>query len=102
MQPLDAIDADQWRDDLRLSEIGERLIKKSSSFFPDRSCAVNHRGCFPRPAQVSEGLWGFWYFGGSFWYERRERPDVVSLCSRSLSLASSACSLVLNSRTNCS
>jgi hypothetical protein len=30
-------------------------IRKSSSFFPDLSCAVSQRGCFPRPAQVSDG-----------------------------------------------
>jgi hypothetical protein len=39
------------------------MIRKSSSFFPDLSCAVSQRGCFPRPAQVSDGRVGFLYFG---------------------------------------
>ncbi len=38
-------------------------IRKSSRFFPDLSCAVSQRGCFPRPAQVSDGRVGFLYFG---------------------------------------
>jgi hypothetical protein len=38
-------------------------IGKSSSFFSDLSCAVSQRGCFPRPAQVSDGRVGFLYFG---------------------------------------
>src|SRR5205807_940776 len=41
-------------------------IRKSSSFFPDLSCAVSHRGCFPRPAQVSPGWAGFLYFGNTW------------------------------------
>jgi hypothetical protein len=32
-------------------------------FLPDRSCAVSQRGCFPRPAQVSDGSAGFLYLG---------------------------------------
>ena len=40
-------------------------IRNSSSFFPDLSCAVSQRGCFPRPAQVSDGCAGFLYFGNT-------------------------------------
>jgi hypothetical protein len=43
--------------------LDDGLIRKSSSFFPDRSFAVNQRGRLPRPAQVSEGLSGFRYLG---------------------------------------
>jgi len=43
-------------------------IRKSSSAFPDFNCAVNQRGCFPRPAQVSDGRAGFWYLGNTRWY----------------------------------
>ena len=41
----------------------DNSIRKSSSFFPDLSCAVSQRGCLPRPAQVSDGRSGFLYFG---------------------------------------
>jgi hypothetical protein len=37
----------------------ERSIKKSSIFLPALSCATIHRGCLPRPAQVSDGSEGF-------------------------------------------
>jgi len=45
-------------------------IRKSSSFFPDLSSAVSQRGCFPRPAQVSDGRAGFLYFGKTCGYWR--------------------------------
>jgi hypothetical protein len=37
----------------------ERLINRSSSFLPARSCAFSQRGCLPRPDQVSDGFFGF-------------------------------------------
>ena len=40
----------------------ERAFRKSSSRFPELSCAVSQRGCFPRPDQVSKGSSGFLYF----------------------------------------
>ena len=43
--------------------VDDRSIKKSSSFLPGRSCALNQRGFFPRPDQVSEGRLGLRYFG---------------------------------------
>jgi len=36
-----------------------RWIKKSSTLFPALICDANHRGCFPRPAQVCVGSAGF-------------------------------------------
>jgi len=44
----------------------DRRIRKSSSFFPDRSCAASQRGCFPRPAHVSCGCSGLRYFGNTW------------------------------------
>jgi hypothetical protein len=35
-----------------------REISNSSTLFPDLSCALPQRGCFPRPDQVSSGLSG--------------------------------------------
>jgi hypothetical protein len=40
-----------------------KSIRKSSICFPDSSCAINQRGLFPRPAQVSGGSAGFLSFG---------------------------------------
>jgi hypothetical protein len=51
--------------------LGAGWIRKSSSFFPDLSSAVSQRGCFPRPAQVSDGRAGFLYFGKTCGYGRR-------------------------------
>jgi hypothetical protein len=31
------------------------LILKSSIRLPERNCSTSHRGCLPRPAQVSDG-----------------------------------------------
>src|SRR5712671_2863521 len=47
----------------RRVRLDDGLIRKSSSFFPDLSCRVSQWGCFPRPAQVSDGWVGFLYFG---------------------------------------
>ena len=49
----------------RAAQIAWR-IRKSSILFPEFSCAVNQRGCLPRPAQVSNGRAGFWNFGKTF------------------------------------
>lgn len=54
-------------------------MRKSSSFFPDWSCAVSQRGCFPRPAQVSVGFSGFLYFGNTCGYGRRAWVDFCAL-----------------------
>src|SRR5437762_12767255 len=73
---------------------GDGRIRKSSSFFPDLSSAVSQRGCFPRPAQVSDGRAGFLYFGKTRGYWRRAwltfltlsavfRPSSRNLCSSS-------------------
>jgi hypothetical protein len=43
-----------------------KSIRKSSICLPDLSCAVNQRGLFPRPVQVSDGSAGFLYFGNTF------------------------------------
>ena len=40
-----------------------KSIRKSSICLPDSSCTVSHRGCFPRPAHVSDGRDGLRYFG---------------------------------------
>jgi hypothetical protein len=48
---------------LRIAAPYARFIWKSSSFLPDRSSATSHRGCFPRPAQVSPRLLGLRYLG---------------------------------------
>ena len=50
---------------LRRARPGRVWIRKSSSCFPALSCAVSQRGCFPRPAQVSDGLAGLLYFGNT-------------------------------------
>ena len=50
---------------LRRARPGRVWIRKSSSFFLALSCAVSQRGCFPRPAQVSDGLAGLLYFGNT-------------------------------------
>ena len=50
---------------LRRARPGRVWIRKSSSFFPALSCADSQRGCFPRPAQVSDGLAGLLYFGNT-------------------------------------
>ena len=47
------------------------LIRKSSIRFPDLSCAVSQRGCFPRPDHVCDGSAGFLNFGRTFGYGRR-------------------------------
>jgi len=44
----------------------ELFIRKSSSFILARSCALNHRGCLPRPAHVFVEFFGFWYLGRTF------------------------------------
>jgi len=40
--------------------IRRRQDPKSSSFFPDLSCAVSQRGCFPRPAKSRTAGWDFY------------------------------------------
>lgn len=55
----------------RLRYAAADLILKSSIRFPDLSCLVTHRGCLPRPAQVSEGFSGFLNFGNTGGYGRR-------------------------------
>src|SRR3979490_608306 len=49
----------------------ERSIKKSSIFLPALSCVTIHRGCLPRPAQVSDGSEGFRNLGRTGGYFRR-------------------------------
>jgi hypothetical protein len=51
---------------LQVAYAAAKTIRKSSIRFPDLSCAVNQRGFFPRPAQVSDGFAGFLYFGNTF------------------------------------
>jgi len=46
-------------------------IRSSSSLCPDCSAATSHRGCLPRPDQVSVGADGLRYFGRTFGYLRR-------------------------------
>ena len=73
-----------------LSEGGS--IRKSLSFFPDLSCAVSQRGCFPRPVQVSDGCLGFLYFGTTLAYGRRARLTCSSLVSTPWPSCRSRCS----------
>ena len=54
-----------------------REISRSSTFFPDLSCVLTQRGCFPRPDQVSKGRSGLRYFGLTFGYGR----GAFSWCS---------------------
>jgi len=68
------------------------LIRKSSSFFPDLSCAVSQRGCFPRPAQVSDGRLGFLNFGTTLAYGRRARLMCSSLVNKSWPSCRNRCS----------
>ena len=53
--------------------------------FVDRAtvlrAAVSHRGCFPRPDQVSEGSFGFRYLANTLGYLRRSRGASWSDCS---------------------
>src|SRR5215471_8977912 len=48
-------------------------IRNSSSLCPERSAATSHRGCLPRPDQVSVGTDGLKYFGITFGYLRLGR-----------------------------
>ena len=54
------------------------LIMNSSILWPVLSAAVSHRGCFPRPDQVSKGSSGFRY------WDRRANASVVHVASRLL------------------
>jgi hypothetical protein len=86
----------------------DRLIRKSSNLFPDRSCTVSQRGCFPRPAHVSAGFFGFRYFGRTLGYGRRLRSGLLLLAaapsvrSRYSRVAFSAFIFRLNSATTSS
>jgi len=48
---------------------------------PVFKAATNHRGCFPRPDQVSVGLLGLRYFGRTSGYLRRRRTAPDEFCS---------------------
>ena len=52
-------------------------IRKSSMRFPDLSCLLSQRGCFPRPAHVSDGSSGFLNFGETGGYARRSGATVA-------------------------
>jgi hypothetical protein len=51
-------------------------IRNSSSRCPDCSAVASHRGCLPRPDQVSSGADGLQYFGRTFGYLRRGGRSV--------------------------
>jgi hypothetical protein len=71
---------------------GDGRIRKSSSFFPDLSSAVSQRGCFPRPAQVSDGRAGFLYFGKTCGYWRRAWLTFLTLSAVLLPSSRNLCS----------
>jgi len=50
----------------------------SSIVRPVLRAAVSQRGCFPRPDHVSEGSFGFKYFGRTLGYFRRLRDELFN------------------------
>ena len=56
------------------------LIANSSIVRPVLRAAASQRGCLPRPDHVSDGSFGFRYFGNTRGYLRRSRgaPDCAS------------------------
>jgi hypothetical protein len=53
-------------------------IRKSSILPPAFRAETNHRGCLPRPDQVSDGIEGFWYLGKTLGYLRRGRSRSIA------------------------
>src|ERR1700683_4670422 len=79
----------RWRELLLL--VSAPPITNSSIVRPVLSAEVSQRGCLPRPDHVSDGSFGFRYFGNTVGYLRRSpaasfaRPPASSAGGKSFS-----------------